>query len=151
MKKLILCVSLVASTQAAMAAIPMARFIRVTDSRTIVVAHLNGPEEVVHLVNVDVPAQDEMAARAFIQDNLARSFVYVEDGKVYRSPDALFINRELAYGAYSAPGLKMFYLGQVNPGPHAQAAPRATPARAPLQASKKASRPPAPSRHSRRR
>jgi hypothetical protein len=151
MKRFILCVSLVASTQAAMAAIPMARFIRVTDSRTIVVAHLNGPEEIVHLSNVDVPAEDEMAARAFIQDSLARTFVYVEDGKVYRSPDALFINRELAYGAYASPGVKMYYLGYINPGPHAQSAPRATPARVPLQASKKASRPPAPSRHARRR
>ncbi|MEA2239836.1 MAG: hypothetical protein QOC81_4560 [Thermoanaerobaculia bacterium] len=133
-----------------MAAIPMARFVRVTDSRTIVVAHLNGPEEVVHLVNVDVPAEDEMAARAFIQDNLARTFVYVEDGKVYRSTDALFINRELAYGAYASPGVKTFYLGEVNPGPRAQAAPRTTPARVLVQSPKKAPRS-APRHHSRRR
>jgi hypothetical protein len=133
MKSLILCVSLVVFAPSVMAAVPMARFVRVTDSRTIVVAHLGGPEEVVHLANVEVPAADEIAARAFIQQSLAGTFVYVEAGKIYRSPDALFINRELAYGAYATPGLKMFYLGQVNPGPHAQTAPRATPARAPLK------------------
>jgi hypothetical protein len=130
MKRFILCVSLVASTQAAMAAVPMVRFLRATDSSTIVVARVGGPEEVVHLTNVAVPAADETAAREFIQQKLAGTFVYVEDGKVYRSPDALFINRELAYGAYASPSLKMYYLGEVNPGPHAKASvPRATPVR----------------------
>jgi hypothetical protein len=133
-----------------MAAVPMARFVRVTDSRTIVVAHVGGPEEVVHLANVDIPAADEIAAREFIQQSLAGTFVYVEAGKVYRSPDALFINRELAYGAYASPGLKMFYLGQVNPGPHAQTAPRATPA-TPVRAPLKVARTTAPSRRARRR
>lgn len=147
MKRLILCVSLAFFTPSVLAAVPMARFVRVTDSRTIVVAHIGGPEEVVHLANVDIPAADEIAAREFIQQRLAGTFVYVEEGKVYRSPDALFINRELAYGAYAAPGLKMFYLGQVNPGSRAQAAPRATPARVPL----KVARATTPSRHTRRR
>lgn len=147
MKSLILCVSLAVFAPSVMAAVPMARFVRVTDSRTIVVAHVGGPEEVVHLASVEVPAADEIAAREFIQQSLASTFVYVEEGKVYRSPDALFINRELAYGAYATPGLKMFYLGQVNPGPHAQTAPRATPARAPL----KVARATAPPRHARRR
>jgi len=149
MKRLILCVSLAVSfvfTPSVTAAVPMARFVRVTDSRTIVVAHVGGPEEVVHLANVDIPAADEGAARAFIQQNLAGTFVYVEAGNVYRSPDALFINRELAYRAYAAPGLKMFYLGEVNPGPRAQTAPRTTPAKAPLKA-----RTPSPSRRVRRR
>lgn len=111
----------------------MARFVRVTDSRTIVVEHNGGSTEVVHLANVDVPAEDEMAAREFIEDKLNGTFVYVENGKVYRSPDALFINRELAYGAYSAPSLKMRVFGEVNPGPRAQAAPRAAPVRGPMQ------------------
>ncbi|MEA2162341.1 MAG: hypothetical protein QOK37_468 [Thermoanaerobaculia bacterium] len=107
----------------------MARFVRVTDSRTIVVDHIGGREEVVHLANVSVPSEDETAAREFIQQQLAGTFVYVENGNVYRSPDAMFINRELAYGAYAS-SLKMHYLGVINPGPHAQAAvPRATPAR----------------------
>ncbi len=137
MKRLILCVSLAVYavfTPSVMAAVPMARFVRVTDSRTIVVARVGGPEEVVHLANVEVPAADEIAARAFIQQSLAGTFVYVENGNVYRSPDALFINRELAYRAYTSPGLKMFYLGEVNPGRRAQTAPSSTPAKAPLKA-----------------
>jgi hypothetical protein len=134
MKRFILCVSLVLSAKAAMAAVPMVRFVRVTDSSTIVVARINGPEEVVHLTNVAVPAEDEASAREFIQQKLAGTFVYVEDGKVYRSPDALFINRELAYGAYAS-SVKMYYLGQVNPGPHAKTPiPRATPVRATIPA-----------------
>jgi hypothetical protein len=149
MKRLILCVSLavyVVFTPSVTAAVPMARFVRVTDSRTIVVAHVGGPEEVVHLANVDIPAADESAARAFIQQSLAGTFVYIEGGNVYRSPDALFINRELAYRAYATPGLKMFYLGEVNPGPHAQTVPRTTPAKTPPKA-----RTPSPSRRVRRR
>src|SRR6266850_6245655 len=121
MKRFILCVSIFVSTHL-MAAVPMARFARVIDSKTIVVERIDATE-VVHLTNVDVPAEDEQAAREYLQTTLAGTFVYVENGKVYRSPDALFINRELAYGAYAMPGLKMFYLGQVNPGPHAQTAP----------------------------
>jgi hypothetical protein len=130
MKRFILCVSLVAFAQVAMAAVPMVRFIRVTDSRTIVVARIGGPEEVVHLTNVAVPAEDESAAREFIQQKLTGTFVYVEDGKVYRSPDALFINRELAYAAYASSSLKMQYFGEANPGPHAKVSlPRVTPVR----------------------
>ena len=108
----------------------MARFTNVIDSRTIVVDRA-GVSEVVHLTNVDVPAQDEPAARAYLAQTLTGTFVYVENGNVYRSPDALFINRELAFGAYSAPSIKMQVFGQLSPGPRAQAAPRATPAKKP--------------------
>jgi hypothetical protein len=147
MKRFILCVSLVVSTQSAAAAVPMARFVRVTDSRTIVVEHAGGSTEVVHLANVDVPPEDELAARAYIEEKLTGAFVYVEKGTVYRSPDALFINRELAYGAYGAPSVKMRVLGFINPGPRAQAAPRATPVREPMQVP----RPRTSSQHTNRR
>ncbi len=112
----------------------MARFARVIDSRTIVVERF-GAAEVVHLTNVNVPAGDEQAARAYIQEMLAGTYVYVENGNVYRSPDALFINRELAFGAYGAPTLKMRVLGEINPGPRAPAK-RATPVREPMQVPK---------------
>lgn len=111
----------------------MVRFVSVTDSRTIVVEHAGGSPEVVHLANVNVPPEDELAARQYIAEKLTGTFVYVENGTVYRSPDALFINRELAYGAYAAPSVKMRFLGFVNPGPRAQAAPRAAPVPAPTQ------------------
>lgn len=117
-----------------MAAVPMARFARVIDSRTIVVER-TGATEVVHLTNVNVPAQDEQAARTYLQETLSGMYVYVENGNVYRSPDALFINRELAFGAYGAPTLKMRVLGEINPGPRAQTK-QATPIREPMQVPK---------------
>jgi len=109
-----------------MAVVPMARFANVIDSRTIVVEHIDRTE-VVHLTNVDVPAEDEQAARDYLRQTLTGTYVYVENGKVYRSPDALFINRELAFGAYFSPTVKMRYFGDINPGP------RATQAREPIQ------------------
>jgi hypothetical protein len=133
MKRFILCVSLVIPTQL-MAAVPMARFAKVIDSKTIVVERIDATE-VVHLTNVDIPAEDEQAARDYLQQTLTGTYVYVENGKVYRSPDALFINRELAFGAYAAPTLKMHYFGDINPGPRTQSprATSATPVRAPMQ------------------
>jgi hypothetical protein len=141
MKRFILCVSLVVFSHSLMAAVPMARFSKVIDSRTIVVERIGGTE-VVHLANVDVPAGDEQSARDYLAEKLTGSYVYIENGNVYRSPDALFINRELAYGAYASSSLKMRVLGEINPGPGPQKS--ATPARAPMQV-------PRPVHHSRRR
>jgi hypothetical protein len=112
----------------------MARFAGVIDSRTIVVERV-GASEVVHLTNVNVPAEDEQAARTYLQETLAGTYVYVENGNVYRSPDALFINRELAFGAYGAPTLKMRVLGEINPGPRTPTK-QATPIREPMQVPK---------------
>jgi hypothetical protein len=114
-----------------MAAVPMSHFVKVIDSRTIVVERIDATE-VVHLTNVDVPAEDEQAARDYLEQKLTGAYVYVENGKVYRSPDALYINRELAFGAYGAPSLRMHVLGEINPGPRAQT-PRPTQAREPMQ------------------
>lgn len=116
-----------------MAAVPMARFTSVIDSRTIVVDRA-GTSEVVHLTNVDVPAEDEQAARTYLAEKLNGTFVYVENGNVYRSPDALFINRELAYGAYAATVIKMQVFGQLSPGPRPQAAPKAATVSQPVPA-----------------
>ena len=115
----------------------MARFSKVIDSRTIVVER-SGSTEVVHLANVAIPAADEQAARDYLTDKLTGSFVYVENGNVYRSPDALFINRELAYGAYASTSVKMRVLGEAYSGPHPQQS--AAPARAPVQVPKPAHR-----------
>jgi hypothetical protein len=142
MKRFILCVSLVVFSQSMMAAIPLARFSKVIDSRTIVVERIGGTE-VVHLTNVNIPAEDEQAVRDYLEEKLTGSYVYVEDGNVYRSPDALFINRELAYGAYASSSVKMRVFGEVNPGPRPQKT--AAPVRAPMQVPKP------PHHHSRRR
>jgi hypothetical protein len=129
MKRFILCVSLVVFSQSVMAAVPMARFSKVIDSRTIVVERVDGTE-VVHLSNVAIPAEDEQAARDYLEEKLTGSYLYVENGNVYRSPDALFINRELAYGAYASSSLKMRVFGEINPGPRPQKS--ATPVRPPM-------------------
>lgn len=133
MKRFILCVSLVVFSQSSLAAVPMARFSRVIDSRTIVVERIGGTE-VVHLANVAIPAVDEQAARDYLADKLTGSWVYVENGNVYRSPDALFINRELAYGAYALPSVKMRVFGEIYTGPRPQQP--SAPARAPIQVPK---------------
>jgi len=77
-------------------------FRQIIDSRTIVVERIDAAE-VVHLTNVNVPAEDEQAARAYIQEMLAGTYVYVENGNVYRSPTRSSSKRELAFGAYGAP------------------------------------------------
>jgi hypothetical protein len=127
-----------------MAAVPMARFSKVIDSRTIVVERIGGTE-VVHLTNVNVPAEDEQAARDYLFEKLTGSYVYVENGNVYRSPDALFINRELAYGAYASSSLKMRVFGEIDPGPRPQKS--SAPVREPMQVPK----PRAATHHMRRR
>jgi hypothetical protein len=137
MKRFILCVSLVVFPQSMMAAVPMARFSKVIDSSTIVVERMGGTE-VVRLANVNVAAEDEQAARDYLTEKLTGSYVYVENGNVYRSPDALFINRELAYGAYASSSTKMRVFGEVNPGPRPQKS--TAPVRAPLQMPKPAQR-----------
>jgi hypothetical protein len=124
-----------------LAAVPMARFSKVIDSRTIVVEHIDGTE-VVHLTNVAIPAEDEQAARDYLSEKLAGSYVYIENGNVYRSPDALFINRELAYGAYASSSVKMRVFGEINPGPRPQKS--AAPVRPPMYV-------PRPTHHWRRR
>ena len=58
--------------------------------------------------------------RDYLTEKLTGSYVYIENGDVYRSPDALFINRELAYGAYASSSVKMRVFGEVNPGPRPQ-------------------------------
>jgi len=141
MKRFILCVSLVVISQSLKAAVPMARFSKVIDSRTIVVERI-GVTEIVQLANVAIPAEDEQAARDYLTDKLTGSYVYVENGNVYRSPDALFINRELAYGAYASSSVKMRVFGEVYSGPRPQKS--AAPVRAPMQV-------PKPVHHSRRR
>jgi len=141
MKRFILCVFFVVVSPSVMAAVPMARFSKVIDSRTIVVERIDGTE-VVHLTNVNIPAEDEQAVRDYLTEKLTGSYVYVENGNVYRSPDALFINRELSYGAYLSSSTKMRVFGEIDPGQRPQKS--AAPVRPPMQI-------PAPAHHRWRR
>src|SRR3954454_13877582 len=141
MKRFILCVFFVVVSPSVMAAVPMARFSKVIDSRTIVVERIDGTE-VVHLTNLNIPAEDEQAARDYLVEKLTGSYVYVEGGNVYRSPDALFINRELAFRAYLSSSTKIRVFDESNPGRDPQKS--AAPVRPPMHI-------PKPAHHSRRR
>jgi hypothetical protein len=110
-------------------AAPMVRVARVIDSRTIV---LDGGATVT-LRGVDVPPADEAMAADYLRSILGNNWVLVENGDVYRSPDALYVNGQLITHAYRG-AAHMTYLGESMPGPHRQSvapAPRATARSAP--------------------
>ncbi len=106
-----------------LAAVPMTRVIGVIDSHTIAIA---GSKVV--LRGVDIPASEEIAATQYLRGLLTGAWVYVEDGDVYRSPDALYVNGEMQRHAWrTVPGMR--YLGESYPGsrPRAQTALRVKP------------------------
>ena len=124
----------------------MSRVVSVQDSRTILV-EFAGRRSVVVLTGVAVVAADEASAADFLCRMLAGAWVLVEDGEVYRSPDALYINGEMIRHAWrTAPNMR--YLGQFDPGPRtsaATAAPRkakpvSTPARPRSRSARRARR-----------
>jgi hypothetical protein len=103
----------------------MVRVIEIADGRTLVVDR-NGQRESLRLAGVEIT--NEVHARALLQWTLANSWVMVEargDGYfVYRSPDALFVNRELVQRGFARathtdinpqPAAMVTYLGVVQP------------------------------------
>lgn len=106
-------------------AAPLARVQSIRDGRTLV---LHGGAEV-RLSGVEIT--NEVAAQDLLRWTIGTSWILVErndDGsaRVYRSPDALFVNRELVLRGYARatePGIEpeeriqATYLGLVNPGP----------------------------------
>ena len=76
------------------------------------------------LRGVDLPIDDEPAAREYLHRLVSGLWIYVEDGDVYRSPDALFINGEMSRRAWRS-GTKMTYLGESFPAPPSRASARA--------------------------
>ncbi len=142
----------------------MVRVLAVEDGRTIAIDR-NGTRESIRLAGVAVT--DELHARELLRWTLGTSWVMLEaagDGtfRVYRSPDALFVNRELVLRGYARatlPGIGPEnavtgrYLGEVNPG-GAQSRPRATADPERRSGSARSARPrasPKPSRASRSR
>jgi hypothetical protein len=105
------------SAAALMAAVPMARVVAVTDSRTIVVA-VQGRQTTVTLSELSVPKTEEPAAIEYLHRLLDGAWVYVEDGNVYRSPDGLYVNGEMQRRAWRSSS-NMRYLGIADPGPRA--------------------------------
>lgn len=162
MKKLILFTLVLFALRAHAA---MVRVVAIEDGRTITVED-RGKRIRLRLSGIAVT--DELRAAELLRWTLSNAWVMAEpaaDGAlVYRSPDALFINRELVLRGYARatePGIEpdnrpaVTYLGEVNPqGPQERARksepeprsgsdtirpPRATPSRQPR------SRPRAPS------
>lgn len=115
----------------------MARVVGIHDERTLVVER-GGVRAQVSLAGVSI--SDAASARALLEWTLARSWVMVEEQRgggafVYRSPDALFVNRELVQRGFAHATLPdveprshvtVTYLGRL---PDAVAPPRVSPPR----------------------
>jgi hypothetical protein len=139
MKRLFVLLVLACSVHAS----PMLRVIAVKNARTLVVDNRGVAAEIT-LGQVVIPPAEEDAAAAYLRNTLTGAWVMVETdvrgaAYVYRSPDALFINGELARRAYLGWTVPMIYLGEVMPGPR-----RAEPA---LRAVKAKPMPPPPRPH----
>ena len=131
-------------------AAPMLRVVRIAGPATIIVEH-DGARSEVRLSGIEVT--DPQKSFAYLTWTIGSSWVMVEDGRVYRSPDALLINDDLVRKGFARSTSAALvnrtpavYLGELNPErapkpqpPRARAAspsrarprtPRARPARA---------------------
>lgn len=124
----------------------MVRVKEVVDARTLLVER-NGNEERVTLAGIAIT--DDAEARALLEATLVAQWVSLEKVSggqfVYRSPDALFVNRELVTRGFARATVEdvepphtvaMTYLGQLNlpgvrPGVAARSAPAARSGSAP--------------------
>ena len=120
MKRALVC--LIASLFATHAvARPMSRAIAVNDSRTITV-ETDGRQEKITLRGFEIDAGDERDAAAYLAGLIRESWLYVENGDVYRSPDGLYVNGEMARHAWlTTPGMK--YLGPLDLAPQTKKPP----------------------------
>lgn len=107
------------------AATPMARVVAVADSRTIVV-DTAGKRSSVVLAGVAVEAVEEAPAAAFLRQLVEGTWLLIEEGNAYRSPDGLYVNGEMQRHAWRAVA-GMRYLGQSDPGPRRTQTNAATP------------------------
>lgn len=112
----------------------MVRVVAIEDGRTITIER-NGARESVRLAGVEV--SDDARARDLLRWTIGNAWVMVEpagnaDFLVYRSPDALFLNRELVLRGYAratlaniAPELRApsRYLGEFQPADPPRAKP----------------------------
>ena len=121
MKHTVILITLFSLFSITATAAPMVRVVGVTNAQTIVIDR-NGVATNVRLAGVTMNPIDEAAAADFLTTKLVGSWVLVEtaangESYVYRSPDGLFINGELARAAWSGTTTKMTYLGESFPGP----------------------------------
>lgn len=116
----------------------MVRVVDVVDGRTIVIER-NGARETVQLAGVEV--LDEVRATDLLRWNVMSTWVMLEQHSsggflAYRSPDALFVNRELVsrgfarattFGIEAPSNIVVTYLGTINPPATTRRAPKAPP------------------------
>jgi hypothetical protein len=123
--------SILVLSATALPAAPMARVTGVKDARTLIIEGAGLPREV-KLADVVIPPGEEAMAIAFLRDKLVMRYVMIETGArgesyVYRSPDSLFVNGEVARRAYLVQGTRMTIIGESAPGP--ERATRGAPAK----------------------
>lgn len=95
----------------------MVRFVRAVDGQTIVIEH-DGMQVAVTLDGVSVAPEEQSAARAFLEHELTGSWLLVEGGNVYRSPDTFFVNAAMQKRGYvRAANVRETYLGEADFGP----------------------------------
>lgn len=134
----------------------MVRVTGVANAREVVIER-NGKPETIPLAGVEVV--DDTASRAMLQWTLVGAWVSLEKAEggylLYRSPDALFVNRELVTRGFARATLPeispqqhvvVTYLGTINPAPRTAALPKAPKRTAPARGtgSGKSPRPPKP-------
>ena len=112
----------------------MVRVVRIADASTIVVER-DRVQSLVQLAGIEITDRDN--AIAFLTWTIGSSWVMIDNGQVYRSPDALLINAELVKKGYArftspvAPGdhTPIVYLGELDLGPRPAARAASTPTR----------------------
>ena len=117
MKKALVCLAVSICTATAVAT-PMSHVIGVRDSHSIVV-DTNGVTSVITLKNVAVSAEEEADASAYLRQMVANAWVFVDNGDVYRSPDALYVNADMN----RHPWRTMKILGELDLGARAKGQP----------------------------
>ncbi|HSP16445.1 MAG TPA: hypothetical protein VLV78_16995 [Thermoanaerobaculia bacterium] len=116
----------------------MARVVRIAGPSTIVVIRDNVQSEVA-LTGIEIT--DPQNATGFLSWTLDSAWVAIEDGQVYRSPDAMLINAELVKKGYARPTgaaipavhTNAVYLGELDLGAREKAR---APAKAPVRQAK---------------
>ncbi len=127
----------------------MYRVVRVSGPSTIVVIRDNVQTEVA-LAGIEII--DPHNAMAFLSWTVGSSWVMIENGQVYRSPDAMLINAELVKKGFARPTAALapashtnaVYLGELNLGP--RPATTRAPAKAPAPRARAVTRLPIPRR-----
>ena len=109
---------------------PMVHVVRIAGPSSIVVEH-DGVSSEVQLGGIEIT--DPTKAFAYLSWTIGSSWVMVEEGRVYRSPDALLINDDLVRKGFArstsatvVTRTPAVYLGELDP----ERAPKSQPPRA---------------------